>query len=58
MSFWNLAWNQNATSEEEKESFPCDKYMKSETRGMLRAIDIAAPKESVFRWLCQLKAAP
>ena len=58
MSIWNLAWNWNATNDEEKEKFPCDKYMKSEYRGLIRAIDVSAPAEVVFCWICQLKIAP
>jgi hypothetical protein len=58
MSVWNLAWNWNATRDEEKETFPCDRYMTSEYRGMLRAIDVSAPAAIVFRWICQLKIAP
>ncbi len=58
MSIWNMAWNWNATNDEEKERFPCDKYMTSEYRGLIRAIDVSAPAEVVFRWICQLKIAP
>jgi hypothetical protein len=58
MSILNLAWNWNATNDEEKESFPCDKYMTSEYRSLIRAIDVSASADVVFRWICQLKIAP
>ena len=58
MSIWNQAWSWNATSDEEKEIFPCDQYMTSEYRSMIRAIDILALANIVFRWICQLKLAP
>ncbi|MEW6406237.1 MAG: hypothetical protein AB1649_31000 [Chloroflexota bacterium] len=58
MSIWNLAWNWNTTSDEEKEIFPCDQYMTSDYRSMMRAIDILTSAAIVFRWICQLKVAP
>ena len=58
MSIWNLAWNWHATSDEEKELFPCDRYMTCEYRSLIRAIDVSAPAGLVFRWICQLKLAP
>ena len=58
MSFWNQAWNWNATSDEEKELFPCDRYMTSEYRSLIRAIDVSASANIVFRWICQLRIAP
>jgi hypothetical protein len=58
MNFWHQAWNWNATSDEEKGLFPCDRYMTSEYRSLIRAIDVSAPADTVFRWICQLKIAP
>jgi len=58
MSIWNLVWNWNATADEEKEQFPCDRYMTSKYRSLIRAIDVSAPASLVFRWICQLKIAP
>ncbi len=57
MNIWNQAWNWNATIDEEKETFPCDRYMTSEYRSLIRAIDVSAPADIVFRWICQLKIA-
>ncbi len=36
-------------------SFPCDRYIESSDEAYFRAIDVNAPTEILFRWLCQLK---
>jgi hypothetical protein len=58
MSLFSQVWNWNITSEEKKESFPCDKYAPANYRGMLRGINIYASANIVFRWICQIKIAP
>ena len=58
MSIWFQVWSWNVTSEEEKETFPCDKYAPVKFRGMLRGINVLASANVVFRWICQLKLAP
>jgi hypothetical protein len=39
-------------------AYSCDELIGSPDRVVFRAVDIAAPAELVFRWLCQLRVAP
>jgi hypothetical protein len=43
---------------EEALAFACDSYLPGAEETYFRAIDVAAPPEVLFRWLCQLRAAP
>jgi hypothetical protein len=47
-----------STEAERAEPFPCDRHLESADQAMFRAIEVDAPQEVVFRWLCQLRAAP
>src|SRR5215207_1955450 len=48
----------NATPEEAGGTFPCDALAPSGFIALTRAIDVEASPLLVFRWLCQLRAAP
>jgi len=50
--FWNTL------PEDRAAAYPCDTYLAATTAGMLRAVNVDAPPDVLFRWLCQLKVAP
>jgi hypothetical protein len=45
-------------AEDRVRSFPCDDYITWPVVSCYRGIEILAPCEIVFRWLCQIKIAP
>jgi hypothetical protein len=47
-----------STAEERARPFPCDGLVEDPEAEVFRAVDVEAPQEVVFRWLCQLRAAP
>lgn len=47
-----------STEEERAASYPCDRWLADPDDSLWRAIDVDAPTAVVFRWLCQLRAAP
>jgi len=49
------AYTWGSTPEERLMPFPCDRYIDSSDEAYFRAIDVNAPTEILFRWLCQLK---
>ena len=48
----------NTRPEDDAGSWACDGFASPDAAVMLRAIDIDAPVAIVYRWLCQLRAAP
>jgi hypothetical protein len=50
------SWGTSAA--ERAEPFPCDRLNPAADDTLFRAIDVEAPAEVTFRWLCQLRAAP
>jgi len=57
---WNFSWvsTWGSTAEERAASYPCDGLIDRPAVIAFRAVSVAAPKELVFRWLCQLRTAP
>jgi hypothetical protein len=50
------AWG--ATDDDVRRPLPCDRLLPDAELVVHRAVDVAAAPELVFRWLCQLRAAP
>ena len=51
-----LVWG--ATAREAERHYPADDAVPGPSVAMTRAIDVAAPVETTWRWLCQLSEAP
>ncbi len=47
-----------STASERSEAFACDRLVDSPDVVLFRALDVGARPQTVFRWLCQLRAAP
>ena len=47
-----------STAPERAGRFPCDELIAAPDHTMFRAVDVEAPPDVTFRWLCQLRAAP
>lgn len=51
-----LVWG--ATDDEARRPYPADTAVQVASVAMTRAIDVAAPVETTWRWLCQIAVAP
>ncbi len=54
----SFIYNWGSTPTERARSYPCDQYLSHVDDVYFRAVDVHAPASVIFRWLCQLKAAP
>jgi hypothetical protein len=50
--------NWGATAGEIRAGYPCDWFVDEPDEVWFRAVTVRAGRETVFRWLCQLKVAP
>jgi hypothetical protein len=56
---WPAAVNEwGSTPAERAAPYPCDGLIDGPDGVLFRAVDVDAPAEMVFRWLCQLRVAP
>jgi hypothetical protein len=53
-----LSHTWGTAAEERARPFPCDELLPDPDDAYYRAVDVAAAPAVVFRWLCQLRAAP
>jgi hypothetical protein len=54
----SITYQWGSTTAERAGEFACDTLLEEPDDTLFRAIDVAAPAASLFRWLCQLRAAP
>ncbi len=53
-----LADHWNTRPEDLEGDWPCDRHGPDDAVALYRAIDVATPPATAFRWLCQLRVAP
>ncbi|MCX6465294.1 MAG: SRPBCC family protein [Pseudonocardiales bacterium] len=53
-----LPWSWGATDAEIDAHYPCADLVPDPAARMIRAVDVAAPADVTFRWVCQLTRAP
>jgi len=54
----SIAREWGSTAADRAIAFPCDRWLEHPDDVMYRAVPVEAPPPVVFRWLCQLRAAP
>jgi hypothetical protein len=54
----NPIYTWGSTAQERSAGYPCDRHLSQPDLELFRAVDVDAPDAVVFRWLCQLRAAP
>lgn len=54
----SIATTWGSTPEERALAAPCDEFMPHPHAVLHRAVDVRAPAEVLFSWLCQLRVAP
>jgi hypothetical protein len=54
----SLSQTWGTTPEERQLPFPCDRFIQKPDAAVYRGVTIHAPREIIFRWLCQMRVAP
>jgi len=54
----SVAATWGTTEEERLRPFPCDQYVERADAAYYRGVSVETPVATMFRWLCQLRAAP
>lgn len=54
----SIVYTWGTSADERAQPFPCDQYLPDAEEAYFRGVDVRAPVEVLFRWLCQLRAAP
>ncbi|WP_456787134.1 SRPBCC family protein [Cellulomonas sp. P5_C5] len=54
----SIATSWGVTQAEADRTYPCDDLLPDPGDRLLRGVDVAAPADVVFRWVCQFRAAP
>jgi hypothetical protein len=54
----SVAYDWGSTPAERAMPLPCDRFLDAPEHVLHRALDVEAPVDVTFRWLCQLRAAP
>src|ERR1700679_1977085 len=57
-SLHRMFYGWGTTEEDRAMSFPCDSYVGSPRVSYYRAVEVLAPAEIAYRWLCQIRVAP
>ncbi|KQY22249.1 hypothetical protein ASD16_16645 [Cellulomonas sp. Root485] len=53
-----IASSWGVTTAEQDRTYPCDTLLPAPADRLLRGVDVAAPADVVYRWVCQFRAAP
>jgi len=54
----SVAYTWGTEEAERRLPFPCDSYLPEPDAAYLRAVTVRAAPDRLYRWLCQLRAAP
>ena len=58
MQWSEIVRSWRTTAEERQRCFPCDRVVPDHNEAYYRGVTVFAEPATVFRWLCQLRAAP